>query len=152
MFMPFPKTRTPIQKKTHRVERSKVRVSFFQSSKPQSISPPESLHLYGGQSLIHFGNGGGGGGGGYDNNNSPLDTYITSTALNQQYDSLSSHQQQHFHPAHRDPNMAAVYGKTLRIKALWIWENSWISVDDIDRDGKVGTGRNSYTIHLDVFY
>ncbi|XP_040173851.1 WAG22 antigen isoform X1 [Anopheles arabiensis] len=97
------------------VERSKVRVSFFQSSKPQSISPPESLHLYGGQSLIHFGNGGGSGGdGGYDNNNSPLDTYITSAALNQQYDALSSHQQQqqhaHFHPDHRDPDMAAVYG------------------------------------------
>uniref|UniRef100_A0A182PFE3 Uncharacterized protein n=1 Tax=Anopheles epiroticus TaxID=199890 RepID=A0A182PFE3_9DIPT len=99
------------------VERSKVRVSFFQSSKPQSISPPESLHLYGGQSLIHFGNGGGSGGGGsggYDNNNSPLDTYITSAALNQQYDSLSSHQQPHalFHPDVRDPNMAAVYGGT----------------------------------------
>ncbi|XP_053665275.1 uncharacterized protein LOC128714422 [Anopheles marshallii] len=95
------------------VERSKVRVSFFQSSKPQSISPPESLHLYGGQSLIHFG-GGGTGGGGYDNNNSPLDTYITSAALNQQYDSLTSHQQPHahFHPDHRDPNMAAVYGGT----------------------------------------
>ncbi|EGK96535.1 AGAP000086-PD, partial [Anopheles gambiae str. PEST] len=98
-----------------KVERSKVRVSFFQSSKPQSISPPESLHLYGGQSLIHFGNGGGSGGdGGYDNNNSPLDTYITSAALNQQYDALSSHQQQqqhaHFHPDHRDPDMAAVYG------------------------------------------
>lgn len=95
------------------VERSKVRVSFFQSSKPQSISPPESLHLYGGQSLIHFGNGGSGGGG-YDNNNSPLDTYITSAALNQQYDSLSSHQQPHalFHPDVRDPNMAAVYGGT----------------------------------------
>uniref|UniRef100_A0A182QGR6 Uncharacterized protein n=1 Tax=Anopheles farauti TaxID=69004 RepID=A0A182QGR6_9DIPT len=89
------------------------------SSKPQSISPPESLHLYGGQSLIQFGGGGGGGGGGgsgYDNNNSPLDTYITSAALNQQYDSLSGHQQQqqhaHFHPDHRDPNMAAVYGGT----------------------------------------
>ncbi|XP_049285310.1 WAG22 antigen isoform X1 [Anopheles funestus] len=99
------------------VERSKVRVSFFQSSKPQSISPPESLHLYGGQSLIHFGSGGTGGSGGvggYDNNNSPLDTYITSAALNQQYDSLTSHQQQHahFHPDHRDPNMAAVYGGT----------------------------------------
>ncbi|XP_053678281.1 uncharacterized protein LOC128728671 [Anopheles nili] len=93
------------------VERSKVRVSFFQSSKPQSISPPESLHLYGAQSLIQFG---GGGNGGYENNNSPLDTYITSAALNQQYDSLSSHQQQHtqFPPDHRDPNMAAVYGGT----------------------------------------
>ncbi|XP_021694030.1 uncharacterized protein LOC5578392 isoform X2 [Aedes aegypti] len=77
------------------VERSKVRVSFFQSSKPQSISPPESL-LFGAGSynLIHFGGpgsggGGGGGGGGYDNNNSLLDaSYITSAALNQQYDSL----------------------------------------------------------------
>lgn len=73
-----------------RVERSKVRVSFFQSSKPQSISPPESLLFGGGQNLIHFGPGsGGGGGGGYDNNNTLLDSsYITSAALNQQYDSL----------------------------------------------------------------
>lgn len=72
-----------------RVERSKVRVSFFQSSKPQSISPPESLLFGGGQNLIHFGPGSGGGGGGYDNNNTLLDSsYITSAALNQQYDSL----------------------------------------------------------------
>uniref|UniRef100_A0A182N0D7 Uncharacterized protein n=1 Tax=Anopheles dirus TaxID=7168 RepID=A0A182N0D7_9DIPT len=110
-------TRPAVRGQRCGVERSKVRVSFFQSSKPQSISPPESLHLYGGQSLIQFGGGGGGAGGGYDNNNSPLDTYITSAALNQQYDSLSGHQQHqqqhaHFHPDHRDPNMAAVYGGT----------------------------------------
>ncbi|XP_058176379.1 uncharacterized protein LOC131291204 [Anopheles ziemanni] len=97
------------------VERSKVRVTFFQSSKPQSISPPESLHLYGAQNLIQFG--GTGLGGGYDNNNSPLDSYITSAALNQQYDALPGHQQQlqqyeDFHPDHRDPAMAAVYGAT----------------------------------------
>uniref|UniRef100_A0AAG5DL67 Uncharacterized protein n=1 Tax=Anopheles atroparvus TaxID=41427 RepID=A0AAG5DL67_ANOAO len=100
----------------NRVERSKVRVTFFQSSKPQSISPPESLHLYGAQNLIQFG-GTGQFGGGYDNNNSPLDTYITSAALNQQYDALPGHQQQlllqqyeDLHPDHRDPTMAAVYG------------------------------------------
>ncbi|XP_058063775.1 mediator of RNA polymerase II transcription subunit 1.1 [Anopheles bellator] len=103
------------------VERSKVRVSFFQSSKPQSISPPELLHLYGGggggQNLIYFGDGGGGDGGSSEcyvnNNNSTLDTYITSAALNQQYDSLPGHQTQqppHLHPDHWDPNMAAFYG------------------------------------------
>ncbi|XP_050099292.1 la-related protein Larp4B isoform X2 [Anopheles aquasalis] len=107
------------------VERSKVRVTFFQSSKPQSISPPESLHLYGGQNLIHFGAGsvGEGGGGGYDNNNSALDTYITSAALNQQYDALPGHQQQQqqqlqqqqqqqqqLHPDQWNSSMAAVYG------------------------------------------
>ncbi|XP_052862784.1 uncharacterized protein LOC128269368 isoform X2 [Anopheles cruzii] len=102
------------------VERSKVRVSFFQSSKPQSISPPELLHLYGGgvgQNLIYFGDGGGGVGGGdgssecYVNNNSTLDTYITSAALNQQFDSLPGHQQPpHPHPDHWDPSMAAFYG------------------------------------------
>ncbi|ETN66705.1 hypothetical protein AND_001505 [Anopheles darlingi] len=92
------------------------------SGKPQSISPPESLHLYGGQNLIHFGagsvgegGGGAGGGGGYDNNNSALDTYITSAALNQQYDALPGHQQQqlqqqHLHPDQWNSSMAAVYG------------------------------------------
>lgn len=91
-----------------------MRVSFFQSSKPQSISPPESL-IFGGQNLIHFGSGGGGGG--YDNNNSLLDpSYITSAALNQQYDSLLvGHNNLSYNP--EDPaSMAAVlaYDRQMR--------------------------------------
>ena len=79
-----------------RVERSKVRVSFFQSSKPQQISPPESLLFNNNYNLINFG-------GGCDNNNSILDSYITSASLNQQYDTFH-------HNYIEDPNMAAVVG------------------------------------------
>lgn len=58
--------------KRHRSERSKVRVTFFQSSKPQQISPPalESNHFNNHcNQLIYFG----------DNNNL-IDTSLTSTS------------------------------------------------------------------------
>ncbi|XP_055585773.1 uncharacterized transmembrane protein DDB_G0289901-like [Uranotaenia lowii] len=105
------------------VERSKVRVSFFQSSKPQSISPPESLLFAGGQhNLIHFGPGSGGGPPGYDNNNTLLDaSFITSAALNQQYDSLLAghpHHPQYQHLVGYDPDdpasMAVAYDRQMR--------------------------------------
>ena len=54
----------------YRVERSKVRVSFFQSSKPQSISPPDSQLLYFGDSYNI-----------YNNNNSLIDSFLQNTSL-----------------------------------------------------------------------
>ncbi|XP_055634067.1 uncharacterized protein LOC129774361 [Toxorhynchites rutilus septentrionalis] len=116
------------------VERSKVRVSFFQSSKPQSISPPESL-IFGGQNLIHFGSGGGGGGGGYDNNNSLLDSsYITSAALNQQYDSLLvGHNNLSYNPD--DPaSMAAVLAYDRQMSTESGWDNPFRPGGDLSRE------------------
>lgn len=49
----------------YRLERSKVRVSFYQSSQPQSISPPADTNL------VYFGGG--------DNNNILLDSSLTSS-------------------------------------------------------------------------
>lgn len=125
------------------VERSKVRVSFFQSSKPQSISPPDSL-LFGGQNLIHFGpgsGGGGGGGGGYDNNNTLLDSsYITSAALNQQYDSLlAGHHHNHnsstFQYNPEDPNsMAAVMAYDRQMSTESGWDNPFRPGGDLSRE------------------
>lgn len=130
-------------------------MSFFQSSKPQSISPPESL-LFGAGSynLIHFGGpgsgGGGGDGGGYDNNNSLLDaSYITSAALNQQYDSLLGGQhhshltaaqiQQHF-PSYNpdDPAaaaaMAAVMAYDRQMSTESGWDNPFRPGGDLSRE------------------
>lgn len=117
-----------------------MRVSFFQSSKPQSISPPDSLLFGGGgQNLIHFGGGGpgSGGGGGYDNNNSLLDSsYITSAALNQQYDSLLAG---HHHPSQYpfnpdDPaSMAAlVYDRQMSTESGW--DNPFRPGGDLSRE------------------
>lgn len=52
-----------------RLERSKVRVSFFQSSKPQQVSPPcsESTLLYYGDNFY--------------NNNSLIDSFLHNSAL-----------------------------------------------------------------------
>lgn len=121
------------------VERSKVRVSFFQSSKPQSISPPESL-LFGGQNLIHFGPGSGGGGGGYDNNNTLLDSsYITSAALNQQYDSLlaghHNHNSSTFQYNPDDPtSMAAVMAYDRQMSTESGWDNPFRPGGDLSRE------------------
>uniref|UniRef100_A0A1Q3FUA6 Putative agap000086-pd-like protein n=1 Tax=Culex tarsalis TaxID=7177 RepID=A0A1Q3FUA6_CULTA len=123
------------------VERSKVRVSFFQSSKPQSISPPESLLFGGGQNLIHFGpgSGGGGGGGGYDNNNTLLDSsYITSAALNQQYDSLLAghhHTNSTFQYNPDDPaSMAAVMAYDRQMSTESGWDNPFRPGGDLSRE------------------
>ncbi|XP_055525971.1 uncharacterized protein LOC129718848 [Wyeomyia smithii] len=121
------------------VERSKVRVSFFQSSKPQSISPPESL-LFGGHNLIHFGGPGSGSGGGYDNNNSLLDSssYITSAALNQQYDLLlAGHHPYSDHPAYNpdDPaSMAAVMAYDRQMSTESGWDNPFRPGGDLSRE------------------
>lgn len=126
-----------------------MRVSFFQSSKPQSISPPESLLFggAGGQNLIHFGgggggpgSGGGGGGGGYDNNNCLLDaSYITSAALNQQYDSLLAGH--HHHPSQfpqfnpDDPaSMAAVLAYDRQMSTESGWDNPFRPGGDLSRE------------------
>lgn len=56
---------------TYRLERSKVRVSFFQSSKPQQISPPSSenqLHYYGDN---------------FFNNNSLIDSFLNNSSLSE---------------------------------------------------------------------
>lgn len=119
-----------------------MRVSFFQSSKPQSISPPESLLFGGGQNLIHFGpgSGGGGGGGGYDNNNTLLDSsYITSAALNQQYDSLlAGHHHNHnstFQYNPEDPNsMAAVMAYDRQMSTESGWDNPFRPGGDLSRE------------------
>lgn len=126
-------------------------MSFFQSSKPQSISPPESL-LFGAGSynLIHFGgpgSGGGGGGGGYDNNNSLLDSsYISSAALNQQYDSLlaghhlSALAQQHQlqynpdDPASAAAAMAAVMAYDREMSTESGWDNPFRPGGDLSRE------------------
>lgn len=119
-----------------------MRVSFFQSSKPQSISPPESLLFGGGQNLIHFGpgsGGGGGGGGGYDNNNTLLDSsYITSAALNQQYDSLLAGHHNHnstFQYNPDDPNsMAAVMAYDRQMSTESGWDNPFRPGGDLSRE------------------
>lgn len=118
-----------------------MRVSFFQSSKPQSISPPESLLFGGGQNLIHFGpgSGGGGGGGGYDNNNTLLDSsYITSAALNQQYDSLLAGHHNHnstFQYNPDDPNsMAAVMAYDRQMSTESGWDNPFRPGGDLSRE------------------
>ncbi|XP_055585775.1 uncharacterized protein LOC129738569 isoform X1 [Uranotaenia lowii] len=124
-----------------RVERSKVRVSFFQSSKPQSISPPESLLFAGGQhNLIHFGPGSGGGPPGYDNNNTLLDaSFITSAALNQQYDSLLAghpHHPQYQHLVGYDPDdpasMAVAYDRQMSTESGW--DNPFRPGGDLSRE------------------
>lgn len=122
------------------VERSKVRVSFFQSSKPQSISPPESLLFGGGQNLIHFGPGSGGGGG-YDNNNTLLDSsYITSAALNQQYDSLlAGHHHNHhstfqYNPDDPAASMAAVMAYDRQMSTESGWDNPFRPGGDLSRE------------------
>lgn len=125
-----------------------MRVSFFQSSKPQSISPPESL-LFGcggggggGPNLINFGPGGVPG---YDNNNSLLDSaYITSAALNQQYDSLLAG---HPHPSQSalqaqypgfnpdDPaSMAAVMAYDRQMSTESGWDNPFRPGGDLSRE------------------
>lgn len=116
-------------------------MSFFQSSKPQSISPPESL-LFGGQNLIHFGPGsGGGGGGGYDNNNTLLDSsYITSAALNQQYDSLLAGHHHNissstFQYNPDDPaSMAAVMAYDRQMSTESGWDNPFRPGGDLSRE------------------
>jgi hypothetical protein len=55
------------------VERSKVRVSFFQSSKPQSISPPS----YAENQLIYFGDNYNS----YNNNNSLIDSFLQNSSV-----------------------------------------------------------------------
>lgn len=122
-------------------------MSFFQSSKPQSISPPESLLFGGGQNLIHFGPGsGGGGGGGYDNNNTLLDSsYITSAALNQQYDSLlAGHHSSgtttggHTYPFPYNPDdpasMAAVMAYDRQMSTESGWDNPFRPGGDLSRE------------------
>lgn len=135
-------------------------MSFFQSSKPQSISPPESL-LFGAGSynLIHFGGPGSGGGGGglglgYDNNNTLLDgsSYITSAALNQQYDSLlaghhyptthltAAQIQQQFpsydpdDPASAAAAMAAVMAYDRQMSTESGWDNPFRPGGDLSRE------------------
>lgn len=116
-----------------------MRVSFFQSSKPQSISPPESLLFGGGQNLIHFGPGSGGGGGGYDNNNTLLDSsYITSAALNQQYDSLLAghhHNNSTFQYNPDDPaSMTAVMAYDRQMSTESGWDNPFRPGGDLSRE------------------
>lgn len=118
-----------------------MRVSFFQSSKPQSISPPESLLFGGGgggggQNLIHFGPGSGGIG--YDNNNTLLDaSYITSAALNQQYDSLLAghHNSSAFQYNPDDPaSMAAVMAYDRQMSTESGWDNPFRPGGDLSRE------------------
>ncbi|KAG5684540.1 hypothetical protein PVAND_013767 [Polypedilum vanderplanki] len=54
------------------LERSKVRVSFFQSSKPQQISPPCSEN----QLLLYYGDN-------YYNNNSLIDSFLQNSTLSE---------------------------------------------------------------------
>lgn len=58
----------------YRVERSKVRVSFFQSSKPQSISPPSFTSD---NQLIYFGDNYNS----YNNNNSLIDSFLHNSSV-----------------------------------------------------------------------
>lgn len=53
-----------------RLERSKVRVTFFQSSKPQQISPPSSDNQF------YFGDN-------YFNNNSLIDSFLQNSSLSE---------------------------------------------------------------------
>lgn len=53
-----------------RLERSKVRVTFFQSSKPQQISPPSSDNQF------YFGDN-------YFNNNSLIDSFLQNSSISE---------------------------------------------------------------------